>query len=875
MPGLPQGTVTFLFTDVEASTELVRQLGERYPDVREEYRKLVRAAIQERGQEVDAPGDACFIAFSRAKDALSAAIAAQRAILKHAWPAGAFVRVRMGLHTGEPLTVSTEYAGLDVHRAARISAAGHGGQILLSEATRALVELDLPEGIGLRDLGPHQLKGLGRPEHIFQVVGADLPAAFPPLRSLDLLRSNLPLTLTSFVGREREIAEVKRLLSNAAVLTLTGAGGVGKTRLALRVAEDLVATYPDGVWLVELAVLTDPALIPQVVASTLGVREQPDRPITETLVDNLRPKKLLLLLDNCEHLLRASAELTESLLRNCSGLRILATSREPMNIAGEVVWPVPSLTLPDIKQPPSVESLRQREAARLFAERAVSHRPTFALSSENARAVAQICRRLDGIPLAIELAAARVGVLSEDQIEERLTDRFKLLTGGRRTALPRHQTLRATLDWSYDLLTEKERIFFCQLGVFAGGWTLEAAEAICTREGVVKADVLDLSTHLVDKSLVLVDTHGRQARYRMLETVREYGRNKLLESGEAHAVRARHLHWCRQLGEAAEPELVGVGQAAWFDRLELEHDNIRVALEWALESGEIEAGLRLAVAVAPFWFVRGYLAEGRRWLEALLERRGAVAPAVRAKALKAAGRLAGFGQSDYAYGRAVYQESLAIWRELEDKQGIATALAELGILAFGQADLTAARGLYEESLALRRQMGDRPGVAATLHNLGRVAYREGNWETAQALYEESLAICRELGDPQNIAVALTNLGFLAFGRGDYPSARARFEEGLAIQQELGDKRRMAYSLEGFAFLAAMRGAPEQAARLLGAAEALRETIGAPLPPVDRPDYDRIVALVRGGLLGDVLKRAWAEGRRMTSEVAVLEAKQVR
>ncbi len=872
MASLPTGTVTFLFTDIEGSTLLLRRLGEDYVDVLALHRRLLRAAFKEGGgQEISNQGDEFFVAFSHARDALAAAVAAQRAIAAQPWPEGTFVRVRMGLHTGEPIVTEAGYVGMDVHRAARICAVGHGGQILLSQTTRDLVAEELPTAMILHDLGEHRLKDLASPEHLFQVTAVGLRADFPPLKSLGLLPNNLPRQLTSFVGREREMVEVKKALASASLVTLTGIGGTGKTRLALQVAADLLNEYPDGVWLVELAALSDPALIPKTAALALGVREEPGRPLMETLLEFARPRKFLLLLDNCEHLLTGCAQLADALLRRCPNLRILATSREPLGILGEAVWPVPPLSLPDRRHPQSVDVLMQCEAVRLFAVRAVLNQPGFAVTPGNAAAVGHICTTLDGIPLAIELAAARVKVLAVEQIEARLSDRFRLLAGGSRTALPRYQTLRATMDWSYELLSEEERTLLRRLSVFAGGWTLEAAEAVCAGQEIQSASILDLLTQLVSKSLVIVETEGGEARYRQLETVRQFGRERMVEPGEAGEVGDRHRNWYVALAERAAPELVGERQAAWLDRLEAEHDNLRAALAWSIEKRDAEAGLRLAGAIWRFWLVRGYLAEGRRWLETLLKRSRDVAPPVRANALMGAGNLAVFGQADYTPGRVFYEESLAIWREVGDKRGIADLLNSLGILAGALGDQVAARGRHEESLSIRRELGDHWGIGVSLHNLGRVAYREGQYESALAMFQESLALWRNLGDKQHIAIALSNLGAAATHLADYASAAASLQEGLEIVRTLGDKRQIAYSLEGFACLAAARGQAPHAVRLFGAAEALREAISVPLPAADRPDYEHWMRVARTALGDEAFETAWAQGRKISPEEAMVEA----
>jgi predicted ATPase/class 3 adenylate cyclase len=569
---LPTGTVTFLFTDIEGST----QLWEQHPDAMRlalaRHDASLTAAIQSNhGHVFKTVGDAFCAAFAMAPDAIDAALAAQRhlhALQPSAVPsaAGLALKVRIALHTGAAKVRGGDYFGPALNRVARLLAIAHGGQVLLSGATQELVQDDLPPGSSLRDLGRHRLRDLQRPEQVYQLFAPDLPAHFPPLRSLEAFRHNLPVQLTSFIGRKREMAEVKRLLAESRLLTLTGSGGCGKTRLALQVAADLLEEFPEGVWLVELAPLADPGLVPQAVASVLGLREEPGRSLTATLTDALRARSLLLVLDNCEHLLSACAQLVESLLHACPQLRVLASSREGLGIGGEQTYPVPSLSLPDPQRLPALDELQEYEAVRLFAERAGLSQPRFAVTAANAPSVVQVCRRLDGIPLAIELAAARMKALPVEKIAERLDDCFRLLTGGSRTALPRQQTLRALIDWSYNLLSEPERTLLRRVSVFAGGWTLEAAEAVCAGEaecagappgplpGIKAWEVIDLLTSLVEKSLVMYEEQGGEARYRLLETVRQYARDRLLETGEAAAVRGRHRDWCLALAERAEPE---------------------------------------------------------------------------------------------------------------------------------------------------------------------------------------------------------------------------------------------------------------------------------------------------------------------------------
>jgi predicted ATPase len=584
----------------------------------------------------------------------------------------------------------------------------------------------------------------------------------------------LPIARTSFVGREREVLEVKRLLAMTRLLTLTGVGGSGKTRLALRVASDLAGAYPDGAWLVELAALSEGELVPQAVARALSVREGPNRPLIETLEEDLRSRRMLLVLDNCEHLVEAAARLVDALLGKCPRLRVLATSREALDVAGEVTWTVPSLSVPGPRHAPTTEELEGYESARLFIERARQRDPSFVLTPRNARAVAQICRRLDGIPLAIELAAARAGVLSAEKIAERLDDSLRLLTGGGRSAVPRHQTLRATLDWSHELLAGPERKLFGRLSVFAGGWTLEAAEAVGAGDGIEGGDVLDLLGRLVDKSLVMVEEGALP--YRMLEPVRQYAQERLEAGGEAQRARERHAEHYLALAEAAEPELMGPDQASWLERLGIEHGNLRAALSWALDAEETgeraEIGLRLAAALGRFWNAHSP-SEGLGWLERGLARGGA--PPVRAKALKGAGWIA-IWQGDYEEAVTMLEEGLASFKELEDKSSVATLLFELGTAVVHRGDHGRVKALRQEAEALRPELSDRRAIAELLIFLGQAALVEGDHDRAVAHFEEGLTLSRELEDTWNIAMCSCSLGVTALARGDHERAAAPFEE---------------------------------------------------------------------------------------------------
>jgi predicted ATPase/DNA-binding SARP family transcriptional activator len=761
------------------------------------------------------------------------------------------------------------------------------------------------------------------------VVGSRRRTPCPPSASLRRVTTpsprrpvaTLPCPLTSFIGREPQIAEIRRLLQAHRLVTLNGAGGCGKTRLALHVAGELVDEYAGSVWLVEFASLADPALVPQAVATALGVREEPDQPLVITLTRALCSRQLLLVLDNCEHLVDACAHLAEALLRACPHLKIVATSREALGIAGETPFRVPSLSLPDEAQLPPWERLLGYEAVRLFIERAALVRPGFVVTSENAASVVAVCQRLDGIPLAIELAAAWVRALPVQQIAQRLDDRFHLLTGGSRTALPRHRTLQALIDWSYDLLAERERALLRRLSVFAGGWMLAAAEAVCSdgadSVALRPADVLELLVSLVDQSLVVYEERGAEARYRLLETVRLYGRDRLAEAGEAEVMRGRHRDWFLALAEGADAKLYGGEQNEWLQRLEREHDNLRTAFAWCqtepgdrADGDEAPAGLRMAVALVRFGDMRGYLAEDRARLAAALALPGArVRTSIRAKALNAAAWYAK-EQGDFATSRSLYEESLAISRELGNRRGVADSLNGLAFMTWQSGSGTAPRPLFAESLAIRRELDDQQGVAETLYLLGFMAWNDGDFAAARSLHEESLAIRREVGDQFLVSWSLLALGHVARWQGDFATARSYYEESLAMQGAMGAKTGIAHShanlghlarlqtdyeaarshyqqaiglfqevalrggeipmvLDGFAALAAAEGQAGRAARLFGAAEALRDALhSSSVAPVDRPDYERAVAAARSQLAEAAFAAAWAAGRAMPLDAAV-------
>jgi predicted ATPase/class 3 adenylate cyclase len=822
---IPPGTLTMLLTDVEGSTKL----WEEHPDAMRRairrHHELAYQAIEQHGgyrPPDQGEGDSVFAVFSVAPSAVACALDFQRALAAEPWPDQVALRVRMALHTGAlELRDGRNYAGLALNRCARLRAIAHGGQVILSEATCALTAPDLPAGVLLQDLGVHRLTDLSLPERVFQLCHPDLPAAFPPLRSLDTRPHNLPLQLTRFVGRAREMEEVRSTVRSSRLVTLTGTGGSGKTRLALRVAADLLEEHPDGTWFVELAGTADPALVPRVVSSTIGIREQHGRPILDTLVHHLATKAALLVLDNCEHLLDACAALADRLLRTCARLTVLATSREPLGIVGEAVRRVPPLSVPAADLAPRADAVASFEAVQLFVDRAVAAEPRFSLTDANAAAVVAICRRLEGIPLALELAAARLQALTIEQLRDRLEDRFRLLTGGSRTALPRQQTLRAAVDWSHDLLTEPERILLRRLSVFAGGFSLDAAEQVCGDRQVAPEDVLDLLTRLVSRSLALLETGPAGGRYRLLETIREYALGKLRAAGEEPELRRRHLQCCIGFAEPAVPALCGPDQQAWLDRLQAELDNFRAAFGWSLRQQAPGPALRLASALLEFWVVRADWSEGLEWVERALGLPGEVDPAIRMKALRAAAELADV-LSDYARSTAYYEESLGIARALGDQRAIAVALDGLAHEAQRVGRIADARPLIEESVALLRGVGDEPSIA---RSLGGLAWLAGNYTKARALWNENLAIRRRLGNRESVGWSVIQVGHAAQGEGDYAAARAAYEESLSIGRDLRYKRMIARSLTQLAEVALCEGKAAAARGLFEETLPIWEEIG--------------------------------------------------
>jgi predicted ATPase/class 3 adenylate cyclase len=721
---LPTGIITFLFTDIEGSTPLWESMPKAMKASVAQHHTILREAIEGKGGKIfQVIGDAFQASFIDPQQALAAALLAQHQLQEASWGETGPIKVRMGLHTG-PAEADSSTPGYyavshTLNRVARVMSVGSGGQILLSEETANLVKRSLPKEIWLKDLGEHRLKGMERLEHIYQVVANDLPEHFPPIASQQALRNHLPGQLTSFVGRKDELSELIDLLrsSKTRLVTLTGEGGCGKTRLALRAGEDLAQEYEHGAWLVELAPLVNPQFIIKAISEVFGLPNSGEDQ-KAGLIQFLQPKKTLLILDNCEHLIEETAQIVDVLLRSCPKLVILATSRETLELSGEVIFRVLPLTLPptQIGAALILEEIECFDAIRLFTERAQGALRTFELNSQNATAVARICQRLDGIPLAIELAAARVAILHPAQIASRLDADFALLSGSRRGGLPHHQTIQTAIDWSYNLLSEIERVLLRRLAVFSGGWSLEAAEAVTASQPIDRRQVLELLTSLVNKSLVAVDyMEVGEARYRILETVRSRMREKLVESSEQAQVYGRHLAYYVDLVEATEPHLTERSQSGWLDKLEQENDNLRLALAWSLESKQAEAGLRLAGALWRYWWITGRMVEGIRWCEAVLAMTDAILDsglsARKARALLAHGFLLSITFEEEK-ALKVLTASLELYHELNDVQGSGAALCMLGV---NQIDTQKAFEYFEEGLRYSYQAEDGWWIAFNKH----------------------------------------------------------------------------------------------------------------------------------------------------------------
>lgn len=798
----PSGTVTFLFTDIEGSTKLAQQYPDAIQGLLTRHHEILRQCIQaQNGYSFQNEGDSLAVAFHSPLDAVKAAINAQHLLQSEAW-SPAPIKVRMGIHTGaaqlNDTTASTAYTGYTaLATTARIMSAGHGGQILISNATQSVIRDELPKHVSLRDMGERRLKDLILPERIYQLNVPGLPSEFAPLKTYEHTRHNLPLQLTTFIGRKKEVGQIKQRMEKNRLVTLTGSGGIGKTRLSIQVASELLAEYPIGVWLVELTPLTDPALVPQSVCAALGVKPEGDTSALDALINYMHEKKILLVVDNCEHLIDACAQLCDSLLRACPELQIIASSREALGIEGENAYRVPSLSLPNPKS--GLQVIEESEAVKLFMERATTNLPEFEMTEANAPAIAQICQRLDGIALAIELAASRVKMLKVEQIATKLDDAFRLLTGGSRTALPRQQTLRALIDWSYNLLPDEERAFLRKLSVFMGGWTLEAAEAVCG-----DADALELLTHLVDKSLVSVDLeHGDEPRYYLLETVRQYAREKMIEAEDSALLRDIHLEYFLKTAERIAPDLYTRKMPYWLDYLETEYANFQAALEWTQERN-VEAGLRLCNALFRLWQNRGeYRKEGLGWIKKILNTSMSNRTASCAWVLYHATVLQSTLSPnwDAPESEKWLEEGLILAREFNDRLCIARILEEYG---FREVNVTKnyvkAHDYLDQSMMESRLLGDNLGIGWVLDWRGRIAYYQLDFSTARLFLEESLSILSRIGELRRWGLVLTHIGYICSSQGEWNAALNYSEQALSVAQEAQSNMHIALNLGELGFL---------------------------------------------------------------------------
>ena len=826
MTNLPTGTVAFLMTDIEGSTRLITELGDAFPTLLDDHLAVLDQAISSNGGTlVSTEGDSVFAVFPSVREAINAAVAAQRALAGHAWPGDVKLGVRIGIHVGEAVLGGRDYTGLDVHRTARVMAAGHGGQVLVTQAARDLALASAADKVRFLDLGIHYLRDLPDPEHLFQIEGPGLASAFPPVRTQTAAtHARLPTFLTRFIGRTREIAEIGELLGRERMVTLTGPGGTGKTRLAIEVARDCTDRYPEGSWFVALEALHDPALVLPSIATTLGVPDQPGRPIAAVLADYLTARHVLLILDNLEQVIEAAPEIG-SLLASAEGLDILATSREPLSIAGEHVHQVQPLDLPAEPGVPTAKDVGTNEAVQLFVERARAGRSDFTLTDTNAPAVAAICRRLDGLPLAIELAAARSNLLSPNQIVSRLDHRLTLLATTRRDLPDRQRTLRGAIDWSYDLLSGPEQTFFRRFSVFSGGAELDAIRAVVDPEEALGTDALDLTSALVDQSLLRPTRIEDENRLDMLETIREYAAEHLAASPEDESeTRARHATYYRDLAEASQGVLTDVRGDELLDRLDRELPNFRAAIAWSLESRLPETGLRIAAALRDFWHLRNHLLEGRRALRELLGASvDAGATPVRFQALATSGLLASW-HGDYGSAAELFEAAVVMAGVAGDRRQLAMAKTGRGYATIGSRP-ESARDDLEDAIAIAREIGDQFVLFNALQALALTQIRLGDLGAARGSVLEAIALGEASGERYYNATNLLALGLIEARDGNPESGGHRIAEALRQLSAVGGRGGVSIALDVLATLALERGEPEQGARLAAAADRLRREVG--------------------------------------------------
>ncbi|MEO8666358.1 MAG: tetratricopeptide repeat protein [Ignavibacteria bacterium] len=870
---IPNGIVTFLFTDIEGSTRLAQQFPLTLPHALEKHNSILNEAIaSHNGFVFDIIGDAFCSAFENADDAVKAAVKMQNDLASEKW-IDAVIKIRIGIHSGPAEWSGSGYMGyITLARAQRVMSAAYGEQIIVSDDADALIKKkikasNLPltnergEVISFRDLGERRLKDMIQSLKLYQVVSHGLREDFPPLKTLDARPNNLPVQLTSFIGREKEMSDVKHLLSGTRLLSLIGPGGTGKTRIALQTAAESIDDYENGVWFVELASLTDPSHLPELIMKSIGIKEQQNKTSEETLCDHLKDKEILILLDNCEHLIDPSARISEILLQYSPGLKIIVTSRESLRIDGEQTHSVLPLAFPDPKDNSSPEQLSQYESVRLFIERALAVDQRFRVNNDNAPALAQICFHLDGIPLAIELAAARISVLSPEKINERLSDRFRLLTGGKRTALPRQQTLKALIDWSYDLLSEKEKIFWQRLSVFSGGWTLEAAEEICSDDDLSADDILDLMNELTGKSIIIYAE--AKDRYSMLETMRRYGDEKLNNSGEQEKIRTDHLNYFLKTAETARTELFGPKAKEWLDKFESEHSNLRAALTWSLEKKLFEQGAGLVCALDDYWEARGYGLECGVWLEKFMSNPGSLSPDILARSNRVAGLIEKY-KGNSIRSNEFFESSLKIYRELGDIVAASGVLNSLGVSAYNRGEYNTAEKYLEESLQLSRETGSKKVTSTAINSIGLIALVRLEFDKAKKYFEETVETAKSIGDEFLTGVGLNNLAVVQTFLGDYEEAEKLYYEVLKINKDLGNKIGIARTLSNLGNIIYLRNDLDKAESILNESLALSKEIGQMARILDALSNLGQVALSKGEI--DTARSLFTESLNLQKEL---------
>lgn len=827
----PNGTVTFLFTDIEGSTKLAQKFHDKLQEALKKHHAILKESIESNnGFIFKTVGDSFCCAFQNPADAINAAVDSQKNLKAEKWN-DTDITVRMGIHSGNAEWSGSDYMGyITLARTSRVMSVAYGGQILISNDAYKLTDTEHLNGISFRDLGERRLKDLVQPMNLYQILSPELLSDFPPLKTLDARPNNLPVQLTNFIGREKELLDIKKLLTSIRLLTILGSGGTGKTRLALQAAADLIDEFANGVYISEMAAITDPFYITQVLSDSLQVKEKPGFSQEESLIDFLKEKKILIIIDNCEHLINECAKLTGRLLQSCPGLKIIATSREALNCIGEQIFRLPSMTVPENLTESNPEQITQYESVRLFIERALSVNINFRVNEDNAQALAGICSRLDGIPLAIELAAARIRVMSVEKIFERLDDRFTLLTGGNRTSLPRQQTLRALIDWSYELLTEKEKILWQRLSVFNDGWTMNSAEEICSDEILSKNDIPDLLIHLADKSIIIYE--DLKDRFRMLETIKQYGSVKLNENNDETGIHLKLINYFKSISAFEKFRSADKSITEWMNIMDAEHNNILSAIEWLMKNRMYEMCSDIVTELGNFWNTRGHVLTGYKIVKDLLEHRAeinksntAILYSESGNFLRAQGifekakesyekclelsldldfksqiaiALLGLGNAEAQTGNfkkaeSFFKKSLAVSRECDYTSGITFSLNNLGNISLVLGDLNQAEKYNKESLEINRKSGNKRDIAFTLDTMSNILIELGNYELSLKCLEECLEITREIGDKSGIAFALNNMSGIFHRKGNNEQAKSYLEESLRIRLEIEDKNGIAYS----------------------------------------------------------------------------------